>query len=280
MLGPAAAIVDRRAGGGQLHPGAIDEPGARRVDALKRGKIEEHALRVLGRRDERSAGWPPSSCPAVTIHVPAKARTTPPWALDELRTARGHQALRPETALLSRDPAPCRDDTRGVAGSGISATTNQVRIGDPARGTPIREQSESNLCARTAAPALRIAASSSPCSFPATAGSEPEFAADAKRQRISDLPNCRPLQSFVAASWRCQAWLANCCLPMSVRAPIWDRGEGTGDKRGQNRRRAASLDFSARKAMAIGAPARAGSGHGAQCVNSTLAAGVNPSSPP
>ena len=42
-------------------------------------------------------------------------------------------------------------------------------------------------------------------------------------------------------------WLANCCLPMSVRAPIWDRGEGTGDKQGQNQRRTASLDSAREK---------------------------------
>ena len=44
MLGPLAAIGDRSSGGREFVPGAIDEPGAGGVHALKGSEIEDHAF--------------------------------------------------------------------------------------------------------------------------------------------------------------------------------------------------------------------------------------------
>ena len=90
------------------------------------------------------------SRPAATVHVPPSARTTLSWAASRVTdgvvvTKRSGQA---ETALISRGRASCRAGPTGVTPIGrIRAKTNQVRIGDPATGTQIREQSESNFCA-------------------------------------------------------------------------------------------------------------------------------------
>ena len=79
---------------------------------------------------------------------------------------------------------------------------------------------------------------------------------------------------------RCQVWLPNCCLPMSVRAPIRDRGEGTGDKQGQNQRRIVSLDSAREKQRQSERRLEPDQVMVANALNSTMAAGVNPSSPP
>src|SRR5208282_2472649 len=52
---------------------------------------------------------------------------------------------------------------------------------------------------------------------------------------------------FVARARRRQVWLLKPCLPPSVAGPIRDRGEETGDKRSQNRRRGASPDSAREK---------------------------------
>src|SRR5579863_2232427 len=50
------------------------------------------------------------------------------------------------------------------------------------------------------------------------------------------------LEGFVAGATRRQVWLPKPSFPLERRAPIRDAGEGTGDKRSRNQRRAASPD--------------------------------------
>ena len=75
-------------------------------------------------------------------------------------------------------------------------------------------------------------------------------------------------------------WLPNCCLPMSVRAPIWDQGEGTGDKQGQNQLRAASLDSAREKQRQSGRRLEPDQVIVANALNSAMTADLNPSLPP
>ena len=202
VLRPRAAIVDGRTGGRQFDAGAIDEPGARRVHALKSGKIEDHALRIFGRRDERSAGVlqlasgddDPSSC--------QRQDNAALSFLTSYGRRRGHQALRPETALISRDPAPCRADPEERPRRGGSGQ-QQIKYESetPTEGLRFANKA-SPIFVQTGAQALTIVASPPPRSFPARLGGEPKFAAPAKRRRISHLPNRRLRSSFVAGARR------------------------------------------------------------------------------
>ena len=170
MFGPLAAIGHGRSGFRELRSGAVDNPGAGRIQALNPGKIEDHALRALRLRDERCGA---RLQPVAGGDNPlARQRQDNPVAAGFFGYGRRsrHQALRPSRngAHIAR-PGCCRGQFQGVARAGIRAKTNRVRIGDPETGTQIREQSESNLSCGPAHGAFRIVASSSarPLSRPA-----------------------------------------------------------------------------------------------------------------
>ena len=127
------------------------------------------------------------------------------------------------------------EDDASPTHTGIRATTNQVRIGDPVTRTQIREQSESNFCA---GPAHR------PSGLPRRLGTVPFPPASrrTKHERIGQLPNrrsrARASQALSQRPIRRQVWLPKPCLRLRLPAPIRDAGEGTGHKRSRNRRRA------------------------------------------
>ena len=170
VLRPRGAIGDRRPGGGQLNAGAIDEPRARGVHALKLGEIEDRALRAFGQR--KGAKPPPSRVRAPRLRSsPGQGQNGRILAdLSSYGRDRGHQALRPSTtALISRsarpvEPTPARRPG-APPGRRIRAKTNRVRIGDPPQGLKFANKA-SSISARTGARAFRNALRREPFPFP------------------------------------------------------------------------------------------------------------------
>ena len=161
LLGPLAATRDRSSCGREFVPSAIDEPRAGSVHALKSSEIEDHAFRVFSGGKERSPGrlelvsGGDDPLPSQRQHDPVRA------VLSSYGRRRAHQALRPSrNGAHIAPPGDCRaKTTSSPTHTGIRATTNQVRIGDPVTRTQIREQSES-IFVQASAQAFRIAASS------------------------------------------------------------------------------------------------------------------------
>ena len=148
LFGPLAATGNRSSCGRELVAGAIDEPRAGGVHALKRAEIEGHAFRVLSRRKERGPGRL-QLMPGGDDPLPGQRQHHAVLAvLSGYGRRRVHQALRPSRKRAHiAPPGDCRANWVGVARpDGIRATTNQVRIGDPVIRTQIRGQSESNFC--------------------------------------------------------------------------------------------------------------------------------------
>ena len=252
MLGPRAAIGDGRSGVREFDAGAIDEPGAGRVHALKSGKIEDHALRVLAPARRAKPRPPPARVRRRrSTPRPAPGRRRPGRLLRVTEgvvvTKRSGQA---ETALISRGPAPCRADTRAPPRRGIRAKTNQVRIRRPGdRDSDSRTKRVESLCRPAQRPSGLSLRRRPFLSRPA--GSEPWFAARAKRQRISHLPNRRPPAKLCRA--RSDDVKSGCRNLASPRASLPQSGtgaKGPGTNGAENRRRAASPDSARRKATA------------------------------
>jgi hypothetical protein len=147
----------------------------------------------------------------------------------------------------------------------IRATTNQVRIGDPATGTQIREQSESNLCAdRRTGPHDRRFVVAPFLSRPGWTRSIVRRGRKASaNQSLAESPTATDLCRTRRTS---SSLVAETLPPLE---PPWPNpGPGRRDQ-GQTGSESATRRFTrfgARKATAIGAPAGAKSGHGAQRV--------------
>ena len=192
----------------------------------------------------------------------------------------GHQALRPETALISRARASCRAGPTGVArdradqGKNKPSTNRRPRH----RDSDSRTKRVEFLCRQAYWPSglsfvvvLR--------SFPAPA--EKRTTVQSRAQSSSESATCRiaqPPPSFVARAGCRQAWSPKPCLPLERPCP--NAGLGRRD-RGQTGSESATRRFArfgGRKATAIGRwpkPSQIMAPKGLR-----RAARLNPSSPP
>ena len=154
VLGLLAAVGNAGSGGRQFDLGAIDEPRAGGVHALKTGEIEDHAFRVFSRGEERSPGrlelvsGADDPFPRQRQHDPVLA------VLTSYGRRCGHQALRPSPngahiappRRLSSEMRPRHIHPRKDQGEQQIKYESETR----SHGTRIRKQSESNLLRRAA----------------------------------------------------------------------------------------------------------------------------------
>ena len=193
------------------------------------------------------------SRPEATVQVPPSARTTPSWPASRVtdgvvvtkRSGQKRRSYRVTGRLV--EPAPRASRATGR----IRAKTNQVRIGDPATGTQIREQSESNFCAdRRTGPHDRP--SSSLRSFPAPA--EKRTTVRLRAQSVSESVTCRIADRHRALSHApdvVKHGRRNLASPRASLAQCgtWRRDRGQTGSESATRRFA---QFGGRKATAIG----------------------------
>ena len=146
VLGPRAAIGGGCPGGRELHASAVDEPGAGRVHALKSGKIEDYAFRIVARRDERGPGRLELAPGGDGPRSGQRQDDAVLAGFTSYGRRRGHQALRPETALISRDPAPCRAGTTARPGRGSGQQQTKYELETRHRDSDSRTKRVESLC--------------------------------------------------------------------------------------------------------------------------------------
>ena len=234
MFGPLAAIGHGRSGFCELRSGAVDNPGAGRIQALNPGEIEDHALRALRLRDERCGA---RLQPVAARDNPlARQRQDNPVAAGFFGYGRRsrHQALRPSRngAHIAR-PGYCRGQFQGVARAGDQgknkpSTNRRPRDRDSDSRT---KRVESFM--RTGARSLqdcRFVVCSPP--FPPRKAAGHRSAERAKRQRISQLPNHRAWAAKAAQDCRTRRPASSLVgeTLLARQAPCPDPGRGRRDR--------------------------------------------------
>ncbi len=242
LFGPLAATGYRSACGRELVAGAIDEPRAGGVHALKRAEIEGHAFRVLSRRKERGPGRL-QLMPGGDDPLPGQRQHHAVLAvLSGYGRRRVHQALRPSRKRAHIAPTgDCR----------ANRTASPARTGSGRQ--QIRYESETLLYGlRFADKASRIFVQArrpgrqdcrvvlepflSAPPRPANKASANQGVAESRALTPRAAPLCRG--GHPASSHGRQSLRRSSRPP----APIRDAREGTGHKKSRNQRRDAWRD--------------------------------------
>ena len=268
LFGLLAATGYRSSRGSELVAGAIDEPRAGGVHALKRAEIEGHAFRVLSRRKERGPGRL-QLMPGGDDPLPGQRQHHAVLAvLSGYGRRRVHQALRPSRKRAHIAPTgDCRaNGTASPARTGSGRQQIRYESETLLYGLGFRGQSESNFCPGPAPRPSGLSRRPRTVPFrpaaPANKASANQGVAESRARTPRAAPLCRgghPASSHGRQSLR--ALLTPAC-PDPGRA-----GRDRAQKEPESATRRLAR-FAARKAIAIRPAAAPRSSYGAQCVNS------------